>query len=242
MKQRILAILLSLTMMFTLVPTAMAEGEMAEAPAVTKVAKVGNVEYATLAEAVEAVPTDSTETEIVLLKDYIGSGIKVVAGKNIVFNLNGKTYTVDKPTVGSSGTETNGFQLLKDSKVTFKNGTLDSATGADSLPNGGILIQNYCDLTLENVTLDTSANSNISYVISNNFGSLTAKGNTVIKAADGKVAFDLWYGMNSNGLYDDGVSVTFGTDFTGSVTGKIEYGAHSREYPKVCVNLQTDVR
>ena len=227
MKQRILAILLSLTMMFTLVPTAMAEGEMAEAPAVTKVAKVGNVEYATLAEAVEAVPTDSTETEIVLLKDYIGSGIKVVAGKNIVFNLNGKTYTVDKPTVGSSGTETNGFQLLKDSKVTFKNGTLDSATGADSLPNGGILIQNYCDLTLENVTLDTSANSNISYVISNNFGSLTAKGNTVIKAADGKVAFDLWYGMNSNGLYDDGVSVTFGTDFTGSVTGKIEYGAHS---------------
>ena len=194
----------------------------------TKVAKVGNVEYATLAEAVEAVPTDSTETEIVLLKDYIGSGIKVVAGKNIVFNLNGKTYTVDKPTVGSSGTETNGFQLLKDSKVTFKNGTLDSATGADSLPNGGILIQNYCDLTLENVTLDTSANSNISYVISNNFGSLTAKGNTVIKAADGKVAFDLWYGMNSNGLYDDGVSVTFGTDFTGSVTGKIEYGAHSR--------------
>ena len=221
MKQRILAILLSLTMMFTLVPTAMAEGG-------TAVAKVGDVEYETLAEAVEAVPTGNTETEIVLLKDYIGSGIKVVAGKNIVFNLNGKTYTVDKPTVGSSGTETNGFQLLKDSKVTFKNGTLNSATGADSLPNGGILIQNYCDLTLENVTLDTSANSNISYVISNNFGSLTAKGNTVIKAADGKVAFDLWYGMNSNGLYDDGVSVTFGTDFTGSVTGKIEYGAHSR--------------
>ena len=234
MKQRILAILLSLTMMFTLVPTAMAEGEEvsagegSETPAVEYVAQIGDAKYDTLAEAVEAVPMNNTETEIVLLKDYIGSGIKVVAGKNIVFNLNGKTYTVDKPTVGSSGTETNGFQLLKDSKVTFKNGTLDSATGADSLPNGGILIQNYCDLTLENVTLDTSANSNISYVISNNFGSLTAKGNTVIKAADGKVAFDLWYGMNSNGLYDNGVSVTFGTDFTGSVTGKIEYGAHSR--------------
>ena len=234
MKQRILAILLSLTMIFTLVPTAMAEGEEvsagegSETPEVEYVAQIGDTKYDTLAEAVEAVPTDNTETEIVLLKDYIGSGIKVVADKNIVFNLNGKTYTVDKPTVGSSGTETNGFQLLKDSKVTFKNGTLDSATGADSLPNGGILIQNYCDLTLENVTLDTSAKSNISYVISNNFGSLTAKGNTVIKAADGKVAFDLWYGMNSNGLYDDGVSVTFGTDFTGSVTGKIEYGAHSR--------------
>ena len=66
MKQRILAILLSLTMMFTLVPTAMAEGEMAEAPAVTKVAKVGDVEYATLVEAVEAATDGAT---ITLLKD-----------------------------------------------------------------------------------------------------------------------------------------------------------------------------
>ena len=221
MKRKFLSILLTLAMALTLLPvSAMAEGE--------EVAQIGETKYATLAEAVEAVPTNNTETEIVLLKDYSGSGIKVVADKNIVFNLNDKTYTVNRPTVGSSGTETNGFQLLKDSKVTFKNGTLNSATGADSLPNGGILIQNYCDLTLENVTLDTSENSNISYVISNNFGSLTAKGNTVIKAANGKVAFDLWYGMNSNGLYDGGVSVSFETDFTGSVTGKIEYGAHSR--------------
>ncbi len=246
MKQKLCSILLALTMVLTLLPVsaladvgaAAGESTPTEAPAAETeyVAQIGAAKYKTLAGAVDAVPTDKTETEIVLLKDYIGSGIKVVAGKNIVFNLNGKTYTVDKPTVGSSGTETNGFQLLKDSKVTFKNGTLNSATGADCLPNGGILIQNYCDLTLENVTLDTSANSNISYVISNNFGSLTAKGNTVIKAADGKVAFDLWYGMNSEGLYDDGVSVTFGTDFTGSVTGKIEYGAHSRVTSKDWMN------
>ena len=246
MKQKLCSILLALTMVLTLLPVsaladvgaAAGESTPTEAPVAETeyVAQIGAAKYKTLAGAVDAVPTDKTETEIVLLKDYIGSGIKVVAGKNIVFNLNGKTYTVDKPTVGSSGTETNGFQLLKDSKVTFKNGTLNSATGADCLPNGGILIQNYCDLTLENVTLDTSANSNISYVISNNFGSLTAKGNTVIKAADGKVAFDLWYGMNSEGLYDDGVSVTFGTDFTGSVTGKIEYGAHSRVTSKDWMN------
>ena len=237
MKRKFLSILLTLAMALTLLPTAAMADETpsegggsapVEAPVETKVAQIGDKQYATLAEAVDAVPTNKTETEIVLLKDYTGSGIKVVADKNIVFNLNGNTYTVNKPTVGSPNTETNGFQLLKGSKVTFKNGTLNSVTGADSLPNGGILIQNYCNLTLENVTLDTSANSNISYVISNNFGSLTAKGNTVIKAADGKVAFDLWYGMNNDGLYDGGVSVTFGTDFTGSVTGKIEYGAHSR--------------
>ena len=89
------------------------------------------------------------------------------------------------------------------------------------------LIQNYCNLTLE-CDAGYQRNCNISYVISNNFGSLTAKGNASSKAADGKVAFDLWYGMNDKGLYDDGVSVTFGTDFTGSVTGKIEYGAANR--------------
>ena len=48
-------------MMFTLVPTA-----MAEAPAVTKVAKVGDQEYATLAEAVAAAESGATVT---LLKD-----------------------------------------------------------------------------------------------------------------------------------------------------------------------------
>ena len=209
------------------------------------VAAIGDTKYPTLAAAVAAVH-EKTGNErnqtytIELLRDATGGGFGVGYNKiengttegnnpvHINIEMNGHTYTVDKPTVGSSETETNGFQLLKGSTVTFKNGTLNSVTGKGNLPNGGILIQNYCDLTLENVTLDTSANSNIRYVISNNFGSLTAKGDTVIKAADGKVAFDLWYGMNNDGLYDEGVSVTFGTDFTGSVTGKIEYGAANR--------------
>lgn len=49
--------------------------------------------------------------------------------------------------MGSSGTETNGFQLQKGSAVTFKNGTITS-------DKAKILIQNYSDLTLENVVLD----------------------------------------------------------------------------------------
>ena len=250
MKRKLLSILLTLCLAFSLLPTAaLADegegGDAAPAAANGNVAKIGDTEYTTLAEAVAAVHEKTGDERsqtytIELLRDATGSGFGVgydkikngtTEGNNPVhinIEMNGHTYTVSKPTVGSSGTETNGLQLLKGSTVTFKNGTLNSVTGADSLPNGGILIQNYCNLTLENVTLDTSANSNISYVISNNFGSLTAKGNTVIKAADGKVAFDLWYGMNDKGLYDDGVSVTFGTDFTGSVTGKIEYGAANR--------------
>ena len=244
MKRKLLSILLTLCLAFSLLPTAALAAE-GEDVASGNVAKIGNIEYATLAEAVAAVHKKTSDERsqtytIELLRNATGSGFGVgydkikngtTEGNNPVhinIEMNGHTYTVSKPTVGSSGTETNGLQLLKGSTVTLKNGTLNSVTGEDSLKNGGILIQNYCNLTLENVTLDTSANSNISYVISNNFGSLTAKGNTVIKAADGKVAFDLWYGMNDKGLYDDGVSVTFGTDFTGSVTGKIEYGAANR--------------
>ena len=59
MKRRILAILLSLTMMFTLVPTAMAEGE--------EVAQIGETKYATLQEAVNAATTENST--VTLLKD-----------------------------------------------------------------------------------------------------------------------------------------------------------------------------
>ena len=45
-------------------------------------------------------------------------------------------------TVGSSGTETNGFQLLKGSTVAFKNGTINAGKAK-------IVIQNYADLTLD---------------------------------------------------------------------------------------------
>jgi hypothetical protein len=34
--------------------------------------------------------------------------------------------------------------------------------------------------------------------------------------------------MNNNGLYDDGIQVTFDENFTGKVTGKVEYGHASR--------------
>ena len=230
MKRKFLSILLTLAMVLTLLPTAaMAEGETA----VAAVAKVGETEYATLAEAVAAVADGGTVT---LLKNATGGAVGTyktptenqIQAKSFTIDFGGYIYTVTNPAVGSTGYESQAFHLERSGnddenhKVTFKNGTITTAENF----GGSMLIQNYCDLTLENMTI--IGDSKISYVISNNFGSLTAKGNTVIKAADGKVAFDLWYGMNSNGLYDDGVSVTFGTDFTGSVTGKIEYGAHSR--------------
>ena len=180
------------------------------------VAQIGETPYTSLAAAVEAVPADGTQTTIVLLQACSGSGVKVAANKNIVFDLNGKTYTVTAPTVGSSGTETNGFQLLKGATVTFQNGTIESASAK-------ILIQNYCNLTLKDVTLNAQKAEQIGYALSNNCGQVTVTGATKIYASEGKVAFDLYY-WPKNG-YTEGVSVTFDEEFkaTGTVVGTIEY-------------------
>lgn len=182
-------------------------------------AVIGKVAYATLEEAVAAVPADNTEVLITLIggeNDVItGNGVKFNDGQNIVIDFNGKTYNVDK-TVGSAGTETNGFQLLKGSVVTLKNGAMTSDTAK-------ILLQNYCNLTLDGMTLDLSDKKQIQYVLSNNFGNTVITGDTQIIAPEGGAAFDVYYGLNAS--YYDGVSVTFDENFTGIVEGTVKYGA-----------------
>lgn len=178
----------------------------------TGVAKIGDTTYPTLEKAVNAV-TGSAPVTITLLTDATGDGIKVEAPKNITFDLGGHTYNVDGTTVGSSGTETNGFQLQKGSAVTFKNGTITS-------DKAKILIQNYCDLTLENVVLDgRNLDDSRPYTLSLNNGEVNITGNTSILAkANGGVAFDLYY-WPKNG-YSEGVQVTVNT--TGTISGPIE--------------------
>ena len=184
------------------------------------VALMNGVVYDSLADAVDAAPTDGTQVTITLIDTdgdgiVTGSGVKVVEGKNIVIDFDGLTYDVTNP-VGSPGTETNGFQLLKGSTVKMMNGTLVSDTAK-------ILIRNYCDLTIDDMTLDMSDCGQVQYVISNNSGNTVITGDTTIVAAPNQVAFDIYYGLGAT--YYDGVSVTFDENFTGSVTGKVEYGA-----------------
>jgi len=181
-----------------------------------EVAQIGDTKYMTLGDAIAAVPTDGTQTTIKLLRDAEGGGVQVTAGKNIVFDLGGFTYTVGQPTVGSAGTETNGFHLLKGAVVTIQNGGFK----ASNYPDLKLMIQNYCDLTLNNVALDASSAPQCQYVISNNNGNVLITGNTSITAAPGQMAFDVYYWPDS---YPDGVTVT--VDTTGTISGTIEYGA-----------------
>lgn len=179
---------------------------------------IRNTAYDTLQAAVDAVPADNTQTTITFVdgtgdKKLSGNGVKVQANQNIVFDYNGNIYDIDGTTVGSAGTETNGFQLLKGATVVMQNGTLTSDKAI-------ILIQKYCDLTLDDMLLD-GTNTN-QYVLSNNNATTTITGDTQIIAADGSFAFDVCY-------WDayDAVKVVFDDAFTGSITGGVEYGTYS---------------
>jgi len=185
----------------------------------------GGTYYSSLSAAVAAVhekeaPDRMAENVIDLLADYTGGGFGAgyesiqnytTSGNspvNIIFDLNGHKYTVTAPTTGSAGTETNGFQLLSGSKITIRNGAMESALG-------DILIQNYSDLILDSVAITAT---NASYVLSNNCGQVSLIGSTSITAGEGKFAFDVCVTTN----YPAGVTVT--VDTTGAITGKIEYG------------------
>lgn len=175
------------------------------------VAKICSQEYFSLKDAVDAAPANA---EINVISDITGDGLQVATGKNFTLNFGGHTYTIDGNTVGSQGTETNGMQLLKGSTLKFVNGKIVSTKAK-------LLIQNYADLTLENMNLDLSGATQTAknYVISNNCGNVQILGNTSLKsrATDG-VAFDVYYWPT--GGYSEGVNVVVNT--TGTITGKIE--------------------
>ena len=175
------------------------------------VAAIDSMHYDTLQDAVDAVTT-ATSTTITLRKNAAGNGVVVPSGCNITFDLNSKTYTIDS-TVGSTGTETNGFQLLRDSTITFKNGSITSTKAK-------ILIQNYSNLTLDEVTLNgTRLVGSAPYTLSNNFGNVVIRDSKIMAKAGG-FAFDLYYWPE--GGYSDGVSVT--VEGSSEIEGNVEYG------------------
>ena len=145
-----------------------------------------------------------------------GAGVKF-ENKTVSIDFAGHTYTAYADSVGSTGTETNIFQLFKDSTVTLKNGTIDVASSTAPSGNFKMGLQNYCDLTLENMVIDGSnLQGSAPYTMSNNHGNVVIKNSTII-AKEGGVALDAYY-WPSNG-YADGVSVTV-TDSI--IDGRIE--------------------
>ena len=144
-------------------------------------AAIDGVGYRTLADAVEAAVEGDYVT---LLKDVTDAGI--VINKSITIDFNEKTYTVNKA-VGSKGTETLGFQILKDNYVTLTNGTLTSTVAVEGSNEIKMLVQNYANLTLEDMNL-VDETEHILYALSNNSGVTYLTRNTNITTD--AVAFD----------------------------------------------------
>lgn len=149
---------------------------------------IGDSAYASVPEAVKAI-VDKKEPQgstIKMTKDLTGPGVQVAGGQEFTFDLDGHTYTVTDPMVGSTGTETNAFQLLMGSNLTFQNGVITTESAS-----GKILIQNYSNLKLEGVTLKGGPSTE--YTLSNNNGNVTIGARTNIYAggAGPKAAFDV---------------------------------------------------
>lgn len=177
--------------------------------------EVGDGLYGTLREALDNVTDGGT---IRLKGDARSCGVIVASGSNFTIDLNGHELFMEGPGAGSPGTETLGFQLLKDSTITFKNGIVSAN---DDLK---MLIQNYCDLTLDNVTLN--GYDKCQYLSSNNFGNVVYKNGTTFNVVgENNVAFDVYYGLLA--MYDDGVHVTV-LDDSIVVNGDVEFGKANR--------------
>ena len=193
--KKLFGILMALVLALALLPTTVFAAE--------EVAKIDDgTTFETLEAAVKAVKEGGTVT---LLKSTTGCGIGTfrapkegqIAAKSFTIDFGGFTYTVTDPAVGSTGTETQGFHLEwsgngdANHNVTLKNGTIEAAKGTKYVM---MLVQNYCNLTLENLTVDgrnlVNGWGTYTYVTSNNCGSTTISNSRII-ANPGSVAFDV---------------------------------------------------
>lgn len=181
----------------------------ATAFAADNVAKIGDTEYATLAAAVAAAQDGDTVT---LLKDTNEKGIVVEDNTfttGLIIDLANHSYTIVNPTVGSPGTETNGMQLKQGNTITIKNGKITSSVAKH-------LIQNYCNLTLDNVTMDgANLAGSMPYTVSHNNGTLTIQNGTKIIGSANGFALD----VSEWGSYS-GATATVASGCT--ITGKVE--------------------
>ena len=147
------------------------------------------------------------------------NAILTTASNSLSVNMKDKTIIIDK-SAGSSNTETNGAQFLKGSTVLLENGTYKFA---DNNSDKRILIQNYSNLTLNNVTLDAS---DVYYALSTNCGNVTIKGNTNITVKTGGTALDIMHWENASYM-KDGSHVVIDETMTGTIDGKIDVYCYS---------------
>lgn len=163
--------------------------KMAEA---TVVAKIGETEYKTLQEAINAAESNATVT---LLCDTAES-VVIGAGKEITLDLNGKTLT----NVGKEHTITNNGKLTVTDSSASKSGAVDNishktaalfnAEGATAELNGGKFLRS------KEAGTDPETNGGNSYYTIQNLGNMVINSGVTVENS-GKYS-----SMITNGYYD----------------------------------------
>ena len=188
-------------------------------------AKIGTAKYITLADAVAAVKNNE---QIDIIAEEISATVIPEGNKTFTIDLGNNEVTVVGPAVGSSQTMNQAFQILKGNTVTIQNGTIN----CDNTNNiFRFVIQNYSNLTLNNVTVDgTNLKKNDrtdAYTVSSNFSTITFAGNTTVKASTvsgvDAYAIDL-YDYTKHGYTQSAAGVW---DSDGSIIGAITLGGGS---------------
>lgn len=204
------------------------DGKYTVEPSIPMQAAIGNTQYATLGEAIAAVP-DGVQTMITIVNSFSqASQITIPAGKDIVLDLNENTIT---------GTMMTPTMISVIGSLTVKNGTIDGQinpnvtvtvnasgifiVGEGSTVTGGYLntIQNSGILSIDGGTVNKTSGFSI-----NNSGTLTMSsgnitGSSGIMNSDGDVT--IWDGT----IDVDGTAVSTNSFGTGAVaTTKITGG------------------
>ncbi|MBR6270630.1 MAG: hypothetical protein IKR26_00520 [Lachnospiraceae bacterium] len=135
---------------------------------VSAVAQIGSEKYTTLAEAIAAVPTNGTETTITMIaNEVLSSGVTIVAGQNIVLELNGKIVSESLSQSGTTALITNrGTLTIQDNTDTDKDGTgTGKITYFNGLPDPAAIpgyasntIANNGTLTIESGLVENTTN------------------------------------------------------------------------------------
>lgn len=184
------------------------------------VAEFDGVKYATLADAVDAVLDSESKTgTVTLLEDAEGAGIGLFnadgdTSVDLTIDFDGNTYTCTGPAVGSQGTETQMFHLEKGNTVTLKNGTLKDTTDQVNM-----MIQNYCTLNLEDITI--CGDSNDTYLVSSNYGDITMKNVNISGTASDLTAIDLMHWLGTT-YADKAPTMTIDNTSDDVISGKID--------------------
>ena len=188
MKQRILAILLSLTMMFTLVPTAWAEG--------AEVAQIGEAKYETLQAAIDAADAGQTVKLVANTAEDItiptGKNITLDLGNSTLTNKSGDTITVE---LGATLTVTGNGESADEAGSA---GTVDNVTNgkADIVNNGTVILNGGWYLRNQETGVNANTSGGNSYYNILNHGEMTINNKTVVTQT-GKYS-----SLIVNGYYD----------------------------------------